>query len=290
MDLGNIKNTIITNYNSIRFNITEPIGLRFARTKYEKDYKNDNLEPLISVYTPTYNRAELLMARAIESVLKQTYENFELIIVGDHCTDDTEKLVSHINDDRIRFYNIPKRGYRYPPTAENHWFAGPVVAANTALSMVQGKWIARIDDDDTWSTQHLEKLLQIAQKNNYEFVSSEHIEERYGERQIFKGLRPMDPYYTKKDTPDDCYNPLIGATSTWLYRSYLKFMKYNPHCWRKKWNKVNDIDLSLRIFHAGTRMGFLNEVHAFVLPRSGEETLGLDAYKIAEEKNYSVHN
>ena len=61
-------------------------------------------------------------------------------------------------------------------------------------------------------------------------------------------------------------------------------MKYNLNCWRKEWNKVWDIDLSLRIFHAGVRMGFLEEVVAYVIPRPGEKSIGLDAYKLTEEK------
>ena len=116
------------------------------------------------------------------------------------------------------------------------------------------------------------------------------IARKLGVDRIDKGVGAKDPYYTRSDLPITGDNPLIGGTSTWLYRSYLKFMKYNPDCWRKEWNKVNDIDLSLRLFHAGTRMGFLNEVHAYVLPRSGEDTVGLDAYIVAEEKNYSVHS
>ena len=210
------------------------------------------------------------MERAIPTVLKQTYTNFELIVIGDHCTDDTEKEVTAIDDSRLRFFQIPKRGYRYPPTAENHWFAGPVVAANQALSMVRGKWIARIDDDDTWTEDHLEVLLDFAQKGNYEFVSAMYEAERDGKRHIV-------------DVKDE--SPRIGGTQTWLYRSYLKSFKYNINCWRKAWNRVNDIDLQLRMSHAGVRMGFLERVVAYVLPRPGESTIGLDAYrKTAEQK------
>jgi glycosyltransferase involved in cell wall biosynthesis len=264
-----IKNKAISNYNSVKYTLTEPLALRIARLKYETGYGEDDFMPLISVYVPTYNRAELLMERAVDSVLKQTYENFEFIIVGDHCTDNTESLVSNISDKRIRFYNLPQRGYRYPPTAENHWFAGPVVAANTALSMVRGKWIARIDDDDIWTPDHLKVLLNFAQQGNFEFVSSSYIEERHGERYV---VDEQDEY------------PRIGGTQTWLYRSYLKFIKYNMNCWRKKWNKVNDTDLQDRIFKCGVRIGFLDEVTCSVLPRPGETTIGLDAYKLYDEQ------
>lgn len=264
-----MKDKLICGFNSFRYALTEPFRLRLARLRYERFYRSPGKDPLISVYTPTYNRGELLIERAVDSILKQTYKNFEFIIVGDHCTDNTEELISKINDPRIRFYNIPKRGYRYPPTAENHWLAGPVVAANTALDMVRGKWIARIDDDDVWTPDHLEVLLQFAQQGNYEFVSSSYIAERHGQRIVV-------------DVKD--VKPRIGGTQTWLYRSYLCFFKYNINCWRKSWNRVNDTDLQNRMYKAGVKMGFLDKVVAYVLPRPGEITVGLEAYKVNEEE------
>ncbi|MCS7214653.1 MAG: glycosyltransferase family 2 protein [Thermodesulfovibrio sp.] len=265
-----LQDKIISTLNSIRYALTEPIILRIMRILHEKDYKDKNENPLISVYTPTYNRAQLLIERAVNSVLNQTYKNFEYIIVGDCCTDNTEELISKIKDPRIRFYNLPKRGYRYPPTVENHWFAGPVVPANFALKMVRGKWIARIDDDDIWTSDHLEVLLKFAQEGNYEFVSSSYIAVRHGKEILV-------------DVKDQ--HPRIGGTQTWLYRSYLKFMKYNIHCWRKKWNRVNDTDLQDRFYKAGVRIGFLEKVTCYVIPRPGEETIGLEAYRLtAQEK------
>ena len=61
-------------------------------------------------------------------------------------------------------------------------------------------------------------------------------------------------------------------------------MKYNLNCWRKDWNQVWDIDLVLRIYNARVRMGFLDEVVAYVLPRPGEESIGLDAYKLTRKE------
>lgn len=249
---------------ALRYAATEPPLVRIARCLHAQDYERTGDRPLISVYTPTYNRAEILLDRAVRSVLRQTYDHFEFVIIGDHCTDRTEELVRAVRDPRIRFFNIPKRGYRYPPTAENHWLAGPVVAANTALEMVKGKWIARLDDDDIWTDDHLEALLQFAETGKYEFVSSSYEAERDGVRQVI-------------DVKDA--QPRIGGTQTWLYRSYLRFMKYNIHCWRKSWNRVNDTDLQDRIGKAGVRTGFLDKVTCYVLPRPGETTIGLAAYR-----------
>lgn len=262
---------IICGYNDVRYGIIEPAELSLKRLKNEHFYKNSGANPLISVYTPTYNRGSLLIRRALPSVLAQTYKNFEYIIVGDCCTDNTEELLSKINDKRIKFYNLRKKSQGYPLNAEGRWLAGPVKAANQALKMAKGKWIARIDDDDIFTKDHIKVLLRFAQENDYEFVSAAYIEERYGQRRI-------------ENAKND--NPRIGGTQTWLYRSYLNFFKYNINCWRKSWNKVNDIDLQVRMHKAGVKMGFLDKVTAYVLPRPGEETIGLDAYKKAEEKGF----
>lgn len=74
---------------------------------------SENEEPLVSVLIPTYNRAKILVERTIPSVLKQTYQNFEIIIVGDHCADDQVEILNNLNDKRIKFCNLPNRG-NYP--------------------------------------------------------------------------------------------------------------------------------------------------------------------------------
>lgn len=281
-----MQDNLISGLNNIFFSITEPLVLRLVRHRYEFKYPG-NLVPLISVYVPTYNRAKILMERAVPSVLSQSYSNLEFIIVGDHCTDETESEVAKIKDPRIRFYNLPTRGYRYPPTAENHWLAGPVVAANQALKMARGNWIARIDDDDMWTIDHLASLLNFAQKENFEFVSSLYEEERHGVRKIIDGERANGPYFNPKFSRSEDDSPKLGGPSTWLYRSYLKFFKYNINCWRKKWNRVNDVDLLQRIYKAGVRIGFLERNTAYVLPRPGEQTVGIEAYRTQEKKKES---
>ena len=263
---------------ALRYRLIEPPLLQLARRRFAGLYQRADDRPLISVYIPTYNRCELLMERALPSVMRQSYANWELIVVGDCCTDATEQQVRAVGDPRIRFMNLTTRERRYPDSFDLHWLAGPVVAANRALEMVQGAWIARIDDDDIWTPDHLEVLLDFAQREQWEFVSGQHIAERHGVRAIEPVYGALDPYYTRRPAPEQVYNPRIGGTQTWLYRSYLKFFRYNIHCWRKPWNRVNDIDISLRMFQAGVRMGFLPHVVTEIVPRPGEATVGFEAY------------
>ena len=91
----------------------------------------------VSVIIPTYNRAKLL-DRAIQSVLNQTYQDFELILVDDGSTDNTREVVSGFADDRIRYIRL------------NEGTGGCAAPRNLALGVAQGEYIAILDDDDFW--------------------------------------------------------------------------------------------------------------------------------------------
>lgn len=237
--------------------IGEVIRLNLARQKYAGDIKN---YPLVSVRIPTLNRCDLLIKRALSSAILQTYQNKEIIIVGDHCTDDTEEKLRQIRGP-LYWHNLPERnqyekGLLKDP--EIRWFMGPVRATNKATELCGGDWIAHIDDDDTWTGDHIEVLLEFAKKRNYEMVYADYEEERYGVKKVVK-----------------------NCPSTWLIRKYVAdIFKLDSNCWKKKWDRVSDIDVFTRMESAGVRIGYLNKVVAYVYPRPGEETIGLQAYKI----------
>ncbi len=261
------------------YSVSEPIKLRYFRYMNRKVQQEYEDKPLISVYVPTYNRCSILMERAIPSVLNQTYRNFEFIIVGDGCTDETERSVLGLNDPRIRFVNIKRKKRKFPNTVKNHWLAGPVTPANYALSMVKGDWIARIDDDEQWTEDHLKKLLEYAIINNKEFVTANVESIVDGVPVICKGHKMFSDYFCTKDLKGTrTENPEIGGTSTVLYRSFLKSFKYNKNCWRKSINSANDIDLYIRFVKARVKIGHLNRVVTLQHPRPGEKTIGWDAY------------
>lgn len=214
--------------------------------------------PLLSVYIPTHDRAVLLVERALTSVLRQTYRNIEIIVVAHGCTDPTVAWVQAIADDRIRVLEIP-RVVTYPPTAENHWYAGRVQPANAGLDACIGDWIATIDDDDAWNPDCLESLLKFAIAGDYEFVSAS--------GRNHSG--PIQPY--------DLDGVKVGPIQTWFYRRYLKEFKFNQDCWKNHTNKVCDTDLQQRFRDAGVRMGYLDKVFVSVFPRPGETEVGFKA-------------
>ena len=107
---------------------------------------NSNLETsLVSVVIPTYNRPEYLK-QAIDSAVRQTYRNIE-IIVSDNCsTDNTQEVVASFQDSRIRYWRQPEN-------------LGMFANQMHAFKMGRGKYIASLHDDDMWNEDFLEKLV-----------------------------------------------------------------------------------------------------------------------------------
>lgn len=105
------------------------------------------MEPLISVYIPTYNRLELLK-RAVQSVQNQTYKNFEIIIVDDNSSDGTQDFLVGLAkvDSRIRYFFKNKN-------------SGACVSRNIAINLAQGELITGLDDDDYFLPHRLEFFL-----------------------------------------------------------------------------------------------------------------------------------
>ena len=239
-----------------------------SRRDHEQDYCDISEAPLISIIIATYNRGRILTERTIPSILNQTYGNFEIVIVGDHCIDDTPERVNRIDDGRIVFFDLPQRG-QYPEDARDRWFVQGVAPRNKALDMAKGKWLTWISDDDILLPNHFESLLQFAQQGNYEFVSASY-------RYMKNGIIHIQNA--------ESFSPRIGGMQTWMYRSYLNCFKWNINSWRNDWNKPCDYDLQDRMYRAGVRMGFLDEVVAYVPPVEGTATVGLEAHILTETK------
>lgn len=126
--------------------------------------------PLVSVTVATYNRARLLTKRCIPSVLNQTYEGLELIVVGDGCFDETEEAVAKIQDPRLRFVNLPQRGSYPADDPARKWMVAGTSALNEGLSMARGDYITHLDDDDEYLPDRLEKLVGLAVEKGCDLV------------------------------------------------------------------------------------------------------------------------
>jgi len=167
--------------------------------------------PLISVVIPTYNHADFLEI-AIKSVLEQTYQNFEVVIIDNHSKDHTDEVVDSFNDDRISISKINNNG---------------VIGAsrNLGVEQTKGSWIAYLDSDDYWYPTRLNKVA------------------RYLECFTATDVISTDEYKINKLTGDQgalVYGPLGGAK----YKSLLLYgnrLSTSATIVRKQFLVENDI-------------------------------------------------
>lgn len=110
---------------------------------------------LVSIIMPSFNTANLI-TDSVNSVIAQTYANWELIIVDDCSTDNTDEIVNSITDVRIRYLKNEKN-------------SGAAVSRNRALREAKGKWIAFLDSDDLWMPDKLKKQINFMETNGCHF-------------------------------------------------------------------------------------------------------------------------
>ena len=120
------------------------------------------MNDLVSIITPSYNTARFI-EETINSVLAQTYTNWEMIIVDDCSKDDTDAVVGRFSDPRIRYLKNEKN-------------SGAAVSRNRALREAKGKWIAFLDSDDLWEPTKLEKQIRFMEEKNCHFSYTNYTE------------------------------------------------------------------------------------------------------------------
>lgn len=157
------------------------------------------MKELVSVIMPSYNTAKYI-GETIKSVQAQTYENWELIIVDDCSTDNTDTAVEpFLSDERIRYL-------------KNSRNSGAAVSRNYALREAKGKWIAFLDSDDLWLPDKLEKQINFMLENGYHFSYTNYVE-------IDENSVPNGKYVTgpKKITKTGMYNYCWPGCLTVMY-------------------------------------------------------------------------
>lgn len=118
---------------------------------------------MISIIMPTYNCARFI-AKSIESVLAQTYTDWELLIVDDCSTDNTISVVQpYLRDTRIHYFTLEHN-------------SGAAIARNKALREAKGQYIAFLDSDDLWLPEKLQKQIDFMETNHYDFTYHDYTE------------------------------------------------------------------------------------------------------------------
>ncbi len=141
------------------------------------------MENLVSIIMPSYNTGRFIK-ESIESVLSQTYSDWELIIVDDCSEDDTDDVVSpYLADSRIIYLKNEKN-------------SGAAVSRNRALKEAKGKWIAFLDSDDIWESNKLQKQIEFMTDNGYHFSYTNYVE--IDEKSNLNGKKITGPAHISK--------------------------------------------------------------------------------------------
>lgn len=149
------------------------------------------MNDLVSIITPSYNTAKFI-AETIDSVRLQTYNNWEMIIVDDCSTDDTDAVVEgYLGDSRIKFFKNEKN-------------SGAAMSRNRALREAKGRWIAFLDSDDLWEPRKLEKQIKFMEKSGYSFSYTNYVE--IDEKSQLLGVQVTGPKkITKRGMENYCW-------------------------------------------------------------------------------------
>lgn len=119
---------------------------------------------MFSVIIPTYNR-EKELPRALQSIVHQSFKNFEVIIVDNGSTDGTRNVI----DSFIKNYPEIDMKYIYQKNS-----GSPAGSRNTGIKSAQYDWVAFLDSDDTWEDNKLEKIAKVIQQDQVGFVAVGH--------------------------------------------------------------------------------------------------------------------
>jgi hypothetical protein len=132
---------------------------------YKLAFEED--EPLVSVIIATYLEWPLLRDRALPSILEQTYERWEAVVVGDASPDETRQIVESFRDDRIRYINLPYHTPK-PKDPTSAWLISGATPWNAGVSAAKGRWIGSTGDDDALRPTYIESLLSLARQKEAE--------------------------------------------------------------------------------------------------------------------------
>ncbi len=269
-------NIVICFIKKIYYYFFEKVMLHYTRliNGFYKKNKKVKSNPLVSIIIATYNRSEILINRTLPSILAQSYKNIEVIIIGDKCIDNTASLLSNYNDKRVKFHDLRKRG-KYPSNIKDRWFVQGTSPRNKGMQIAKGDWFVFISDDDILFPNHIETLLKHAILKQVEFLSASYETVKNGKKIL---VHPVDFTSNSKTVK-------IGGMQTWIYKSYLKFFKWNIDSWRKKWNRPVDYDLQLRFIDAGVKFGYINDIVYYNPPVEGTNTTGYEAALLADKLN-----
>lgn len=187
--------------------------------------------PFFSVVIPLYNKAEQIK-NTLNSVLQQSFKDFEIIVVNDGSTDGGHEVVKHILDDRITIYN------------QNN--TGASVARNFGINKSNSNYIALLDADDFWKPNHLQEHFNSIKKFSKSALFCNAYELKLSKKTIIKANyntpKKTEPHIIEDYFKTSTMHP-IGWTSALVFnkKDFLDIGSFNP-----KYTSGQDLDLLIR--------------------------------------------
>lgn len=194
------------------------------------------IDGLVSIIMPSWNTGRFI-AETIQSVIDQTYTNWELLIVDDCSTDNTDEVVASFKDERIKYFHNEKN-------------SGAALTRNKAMRKARGEWIAFLDSDDLWMPEKLEHQINFMKKNGYNLSFTEY-------EKIDEDSKPLNIYVSGPDKVNKrkMYNYDYIGQLTMMYSA-----KHFGLIQIKDIKKNNDYAIRLQLYKkSGTEAYLLKE-------------------------------
>jgi glycosyltransferase involved in cell wall biosynthesis len=222
-------------------------------------------DPLVTVRIPTYGSVDLLLERALPSVLNGSYENIEVLVCSDGPQPHARAAVEAIDDPRLRYLELPERP-AYPQGARAFWRTAGIEALNHSLDVARGDFIAPLDHDDAYTRHHIANLLEAVERSGADFVFGRGMMEH------------EDGYWTSVGgMPLQHGGVLHGAV---MYSSRLAHYRYDRDCWLI--DEPGDWNLWRRMAQAEAHVVHLDEPVVMHF-REGSSMSGRDKREAVEE-------
>lgn len=227
----------------------------------------------VTVIIPTYNAIQYI-DKAIKSVLTQSFENYEIIVVDDGSTDNTqESLDKYVQNRSIRYF------YQHN--------GGPSSARNKGIAKSISDYIAFLDSDDEWTPFYLEKSIMFLEENNYDWVCSAYIrKERNSGKEEIKRLDSASLDNNGRDV-NMLKNGLFYFSSVPIITNTIlakKSLFDTVGYFDETFHSGEDWDMWLRFEEAGFKGGYLDEPLAYYMIRDD----GITKSNVGSQRDYHL--
>jgi glycosyltransferase involved in cell wall biosynthesis len=244
--------------------------VELLKTRRDAEYRDAfGPSPLVTVRIGAYAGGETLFDRAIASVRRQSYVNWETIVVCDGRDEWTAARISSIGDPRIRCVQRPRNG-PYPEDPRARWLVAGAHPFNEGVALGRGAWIAPLDQDDEWSDDHLEALLGAAQATQAEVV--------YGVARVIVG--------EWGETYFGVWPPVKGdfGFQAAIQHAGLTAFLYDANAYLL--DEAADWNLARRMLEAGVRFEFLDQVVATYYVKPDDATIPWWRERVSQRGRY----